>query len=57
MFVNLSGFTNNLVITPAWSSITSKPVWTNFIDYGGVSLNFDLILKETIVPDTTDYET
>jgi hypothetical protein len=52
--VNLSGFTNDLSITPSWSSITSKPVWTTLIDYGGVSLNFDLILKETIVPDATE---
>ena len=32
-----------------------NPVWTNFKGYGGVSLNFDLILKETTVPDTRDY--
>jgi len=53
--INLLGFTNDLVVTPAWSSVTSKPVWTTLIYYGGVSLNFDLIFKETIVPDTTNF--
>ena len=48
--IYLSGFNKDLT----WTQLQSKPEWAHFIDYGGASSDFNLILKDTIVPDTTN---